>query len=52
MLTVNDEQRSEEIAECEINHTQAIKFLKATKLEFNFLKKVSESERETAMNLI
>ena len=32
MLTVNDEQRSEEIPEREINHTQAIRFLKATKL--------------------
>ena len=37
---------------CEINDTQAIRFLKATKLEFNFLEKVSESERETVVNLI
>ena len=27
VLTVNDEQRSEEIAEREINHTLAIRFL-------------------------
>ena len=36
----------QEIVGCEINDTQAIRFLKATKLEFNFLEKVSESERE------
>ena len=39
-------------AECVINDTQAIRFLKATKLEFNFLEKVRESEREMVMNLI
>ena len=32
LYLINDEQHSEEIAECEINHTQAIRFLKATKL--------------------
>ena len=46
------EQDSEEITECVINDTQAIRFLKATKLEFNFLEKVRESEREMVMNLI
>ena len=52
MYLIDDEQESEEITECEINDTQAIRFLKATKLEFNFLEKVSESERKTVMNLI
>ena len=49
---MDDEQDSEEITECVINDTQAIRFLKATKLEFNFLEKVRESEREMVMNLI
>ena len=52
MYLIDDEQDSEEITECVINDTQAIRFLKATKLEFNFLEKVRESERETVMNLI
>ena len=47
-----DDQKDQEIAEREINGAQAIRFLKATKLEFNFLENVIESERETVMKLI
>ena len=40
MYLIADEQHWEEIAECEINNTQVIRFLKASKLEFYFLEKL------------
>ena len=55
LYLIADEQHREEIAEYEINNTQVIRFLKASKLEFNFLEearpKVRESDRETYMIL-
>ena len=45
-----DDQKDQEIAEREINGAQAIRFLKAIKLEFNFLENVSESDRGKKAN--
>ena len=44
LYLIDDEQGREEIAECEIDNTQVIRFLKASKLEFNFLEKVIEKQ--------
>ena len=48
---IDDEHDREQIVEGEINNTQVIRFLKVSKLEFNFLEKVRpkvrESDRET-----
>ena len=45
-----DDHKDQEIAEREINGAQAIRFLKAIKLEFNFLENVSESDRGKKAN--
>ena len=47
LYLIDDEHDREQIVECEINNTQVIKFLKVSKLEFNFLEKVRESDRDT-----